>query len=111
MESTDLYKSARSGVLPPGVNTKTWFDGDHAWAYGMSVYVPSMTNVAAGAAQDMKNAKLLQDIQITGPGVAPPGGTGGTESGFTDETNPNIKRPGTTTKPGPTGKVGDANEL
>ena len=27
---TDVYQSARNGILPPGVTSKTWFDEDHA---------------------------------------------------------------------------------
>ena len=46
-ERTEVYQSARKGILPPGVNTKTWFDEDHAWAYGMSVYAPSLSKAAA----------------------------------------------------------------
>lgn len=111
MESTDVYRSARRGVLPPGVNTKTWFDSDHAWAYGMSVYVPSLTNAAAATAKDMAESKILQPVN---PGAAP-GGSGSTRtpggSGFTDENNPNIKRPSPGSRPGPTGKVGDDKDL
>ena len=57
IESTDLYRSLRKGILPPGINTKTWFDEDHAWAYGMSVYVPSATNAAAQTAPRCRRPK------------------------------------------------------
>jgi hypothetical protein len=105
MESTDVYVSARKGVLPPGVATKTWFDADHAWAFAMSVYVPSLTNVAASTAQEIMDAKILQPGD-NGSGKKPDAG-----SGFTDEKNPEIKRPTTSTRPGPTGKVGDDRDL
>jgi hypothetical protein len=105
MESTDMYVSARRGILPPGVATKTWFDPDHAWAFAMSVYVPSLTNAAASTAQEMMDAKILQPVGSSGSGKPDAG------SGFTDENNPNIKRPSATSKPGPTGKVGDDKDL
>ena len=63
LESTDLYQSARRGILPPGVNTKTWFDEDHAWAYGMSVYAPSLSNAAAQAAREMLERQILQPVE------------------------------------------------
>jgi hypothetical protein len=101
MESTDEYKSARQGILPPGINTKTWFDEDHAWAYGMSVYAPSLTNAAAETREDMKR-RILQPVEP---------GKGATESGFTDEKDTKVKRPGAGEKQGPTGKVSKDKEL
>jgi hypothetical protein len=108
LRTDDVYRSARRGVLPPGINTKTWFDGDHAWAYGMSVYVPSLTNAAARTREDMRKSRIVQPIDTRGKAT---GKAAGKPRGFTDENNPNIKRPGATTKPGPTGKVGDDKEL
>jgi len=92
IESTEVYQSVRRGVLPPGVATKTWFDDDHAWAFGMSFYSPSLTSAATQAAREMWEAAA--------PGRATEG------DGFTDEKNPSVKRPGKDVKPGPSGKVG-----
>jgi len=100
MESSDTYQSARRGILPPGVNTKTWFDEDKAWAYAMSVYVPSLTNAAATAGREMREAVILQPIDDSGR-PSPAGGTG-----FTDENAPaTVNRPGKEVKPGPSGKI------
>ena len=109
IESTDLYQSVRKGILPPGINTKTWFDEDHAWAYGMSVYVPSATNAAARTARDMQDDQIAQPVddgsgKRAGSGE---GGTGQTEkpsSGFTDE-DTKVRRPGKDVKSGPSGKI------
>jgi hypothetical protein len=106
MESTDLYVSARKGILPPGIATKTWFDPDHAWAFAMSVYVPSLTNAAASSAKEMMDTRILQPVDNSGAkkpdeGKKPDDGS----SGFTDEKNQNINRPSSATPPGPTGKV------
>lgn len=99
LKTDDVYTSARKGRLPPGVIIRSWFDDDHAWAYAMSVYVPSASKAAAEAAREMRNSIF--------PGKVPAEGKVGDSSGFTDEKNPNVKRPGSTVKPGPTGKIGN----
>ena len=100
LESTDIYKSVRKGILPPGVNTKTWFDDDHAWAYAMSVYAPSLTNAASQAAKEVQEGDILQPIDNGGGKSA-----GGKSSGFTDEKGNKAKQPGKEVKPGPSGKI------
>jgi len=60
LRATDVHRSARSGILPPGVITRTWFDAEHEWAYGMSVYVPSVSGAAAKAARRMWEAHIVQ---------------------------------------------------
>ncbi|MBN1852863.1 MAG: hypothetical protein JW829_09070 [Pirellulales bacterium] len=106
LETNDMYKSARRGILPPGVNTKSWFDDDHAWAYAMSVYVPSLTNAAANTAREMLDSRIVQPIK-QGSGQS----TGQAPGGFTDEKDSKIKRPGNEVKPGPTGKVTPDKEM
>jgi hypothetical protein len=99
LESTDLYQSARRGILPPGVNSKTWFDEDHAWAYGMSVYAPSLSDAAAKAGREMRDSRILQPVNGGDkPSAQQPGG-------FTDEKGTDVTRPGKVVKPGPTGKI------
>jgi len=97
IKEDEVYSSARKGVLPPGIMGRTWFDDDHAWAFSMSVYVPSFTKAASEFSKMMKDARIVQDGQ---------GGDKPETSGFLDEKNTGVKRPGTTVKPGPTGKVG-----
>ena len=105
MERTDLYQRVRRGILPPGINTKTWFDDDHAWAYGMSVYVPSATNAAVRTARDMQATEILQSLDAgTGNGPGMGESTTKPSSGFTDEDTP-VKRPGKNVRPGPSGKI------
>jgi hypothetical protein len=108
MESTDLYQSVRRGVVPPGINTKTWFDEDNAWAYAMSVYVPSATNAAAGAAREMQESQIVQPVTAGGPQARAAEGEAGKSqkpsSGFTDE-DTKVRRPGNDVKPGPSGKI------
>ncbi|MGO8748772.1 MAG: hypothetical protein ACLQNE_22615 [Thermoguttaceae bacterium] len=98
LESNDLYQSTRRGILPPGVNSKTWFDEDHAWAYGMSVYAPSLSSAAARSATEMHESQILQ----------PNGGNkaaGQQSGGFTDDKDIKVQRPGKVVKPGPSGKI------
>lgn len=97
--SSDEYKSVRSGILPPGVNSKTWFDEKHAWAYAMSVYVPSLTNAAAGSAKEMQESKIPQSID---DGSRKP--TKDASQGSTEKPQ-DVKRPGKDVKVGPTGRI------
>ena len=98
METTDTYRSARKGILPPGVNTKTWFDDGHEYGYAMSVYAPSLTDKAAQAGREMREGQILQPAKDKA-------------SGFTDKEDADIKRPGDKVKEGPTGKVSDDSDL
>ena len=106
IESTDVYRSARRGILPPGINTKTWFDADHAWGYGMSVYVPSLTNAAAQTARDVLDSQILQPIDD-----GTKRGRVGKDGPFIDQKDARIKQPSTKVKAGPTGKVGKDDDL
>ena len=98
-KETEVFRSARTGVLPPGIQVKTWFDDDHAWAYGMAVYIPSLTNAAAKAGRETSNAKIIQkindDVQKKGSGR-----TVGKS---------NVKRPGNKVRRGVSGKVDKKN--
>jgi hypothetical protein len=94
IRTNEVFLSARSGVLPPGVTTNTWFDEENAWAFGMSVYIPSVTNAAAATADEMKNGQIIQGINSAG----------GAEKQAND---PKVNRPGEEVKRGPSGKVSD----
>jgi hypothetical protein len=109
LRTTDVYESARRGILPPGVTTKTWFDDSHAWAFGMSVYVPSVTNAAAGAGRDMRESRILQPFgDGSGRGAR---ASGRSPSRFTDTDDDNIPRPGDRVKRGPSGKISPNDDL
>lgn len=104
METTDLYRSARSGVLPPGIITKTWFDTDDAWAYAMSVYVPSVTNAAAATAREMQESTIVQPINDGSKKPSEKSVGEKPSSGFTDQ-DTKVQRPSKEVKPGPSGKI------
>ena len=43
MRTTNAYKSATEGRLPPGVDKKYWTDENGDWAYALYIYNPNMT--------------------------------------------------------------------
>lgn len=97
MRTTDVYKSARKGVLPPGVTVRTWFDEDNAWSHGMAVYIPSVTNAAAGIRKEIDEAKILKSIR---PGAG--GGKAGTGKPVSSD---KVARPSKKVKSLPSGKT------
>jgi hypothetical protein len=103
MQSTDEYVSIRRGILPPGVNMRSWRDADNAFSYCVAVYLPSATQQAVKDAQDMLDSQIVQASGTTH--VPTEGAEVKTGSGFTDENNPNVPRPSSDVKPGPSGKV------
>jgi hypothetical protein len=105
----EMVQSATKGYLPPGIQPKSWCDEDHTWAYSIAVYVPSMTNAAAKSSREMDESQIVQPItdgSSKPTGVTPPRESEKVGSGFRDQKNPNIPRPGKEVKPGPSGKIG-----
>lgn len=107
MEVTDEYRSARKGIVPPGVTRKTWFDDDNAFCYGMAVYVASATNAAAKAAREMHEGEIVQPIDDGGRKSSEKvGESDKPSSGFLDDKdNSKVQGPGKVVKPGPSGKI------
>ena len=105
LEKPDVYQSVRNGIIPPGVMGKTWFDEDHAWAYGMAVYVPSATNAAASTAREMHEGEIVQPIDDGSKKSSNPTNAEKPSSGHTDDKDVKVQRPGKTVKPGPSGKI------
>jgi len=71
-ESTSTtITSLRSGVVPAGVKTQSWFDDNQYFAYGMAIYLPSATARATQAAESMKQGQIIQQPQAGGSGVRP----------------------------------------
>ncbi|MEW6078309.1 MAG: hypothetical protein AB1724_10885 [Thermodesulfobacteriota bacterium] len=107
IKSSDEWGSIRQGILPPGVTSKSWMDDDNAIAYAVSVYLPSVS------AQAEKTAKEMHENTIINPDTSQSAVDGGenTQSGFLDENDPNIDRPKTEIKQGPSGKVQKDEDL
>lgn len=105
LRTNDVYNSARSGVLPPGVNTKVWNDEEGAWSYGMAVYIPSLTNAAASAGRQMGEARIIQNINDGSSRDRPRNAAGGAES------SRGANRPNAKIKVGPSGTVTSDDDL
>ncbi len=59
----EIITTARNGTVPHGVSRITWSDDDSAWAYGVTVYVPSITNRAASDAERMRTNQILKPVE------------------------------------------------
>lgn len=68
----NVIQSLRRGALPPGISRKTWMDEDEYFAYGVALYVPSISDLAAQAAREMDDAQLLKPVKK--PGAEKPAG-------------------------------------
>lgn len=97
-QTTEVFQSARKGKLPPGVTVKNWTDDDNAWAYAIAVYIPSATNASAAAGKEMRNAKIIQDIDDSAKPAAGKPADGQAPTG-------KAKQPAEKLKKGVTGKA------
>jgi len=91
--------SVRRGVLPPGVATRTWFDGKHEWAYSMSVYSPALSE------------RIRQQSSLVEKAAPDRRGDTQEEGGFTDEQTPVVPTPPKIPASGPTGQVTPDEDL
>lgn len=57
--SKEQITSMRSGVLPPGVNVKTFYNEDKTVAIAVAIYLPSVSAGAAKSGEDMKNSVIV----------------------------------------------------
>lgn len=108
LETTDVYKSARKGVLPPGLTKKTWLDDEGAWAYSMCVYMPSASDAAAKVGKSMQKAQILQKHDGESPkargGSSSIGNTGLSGRSTGTKTSAPVKQ-------GPTGQLSSDDDL
>lgn len=74
---------------------------DNAFAYAVAVYMPSVTQQAALDAKEMLDSPILQPYGQADKDKS----RIQSSNGFQDEKNPNIERPRTKVKQGPTGTV------
>lgn len=69
--STEQIASLRSGIVPPGVNVKTFMNPEKTMAEAVAVYLPSVTARATKAGEEMKKSQIVQDPSQTGRNTAP----------------------------------------
>ncbi len=81
----------------PGREHQDQFDEDNAWAYGMSVYVPSFTNAAATGVQarDAREPHRAANRRSRRKAA----------SGTPSKNMQAVNKPGKEVKQGPTGKI------
>jgi hypothetical protein len=53
-------QSLRKGILPPGIMRETSLDENEYFAYGIAVYVPSLTNAVREVSKEMDETELVQ---------------------------------------------------
>jgi hypothetical protein len=63
IEDSEEFKSAFSGKIPAGTNSKTWVDGDSGWAYSFCCYIPSSANIAAGIKKSMETVQIVKPVK------------------------------------------------
>jgi hypothetical protein len=66
MKDDVRIQTLRQGVLPPGVMRETSLDENEYFAYGIAVYLPSLSDAARGAAREMDEAQLVQPPKTSG---------------------------------------------
>ena len=63
---SETIESVRKGILPPGIQEKTWLGPDGDWAYSMMVYYPPLSDFAATTARRMREAELIAPVDDSG---------------------------------------------
>ena len=99
-KSSEQFQSVRSGILPPGVSSKTFTSKDDAEVYAVAVYIPSVSQQATQTAKEMSQTQLLGNPNEAGSNNTTPA-----------TPNNNAPRPKQEVAPGPTGSVSRDKEL
>ncbi|MBQ9582631.1 MAG: hypothetical protein IJR21_09695 [Synergistaceae bacterium] len=60
--NNEKVSSIRSGILPPGIMRQTELDDDGYFAYGIAVYLPSASDMAAQAKQEMEKTEIVREV-------------------------------------------------
>ena len=81
--STEAVSSLRKGVLPPGINIRTFMNPEKTLAQAIAVYVPGVSANAAKFGSEMRDAKPLEGA-AAGAGARPPQGPSGQISNDAD---------------------------
>jgi hypothetical protein len=65
LKTDTKIQSLRNGVLPPGIMRETELDEDGYFAYGIAVYVPSVSDATRQASKEMDDAQLVKPAETT----------------------------------------------
>ena len=61
--SGSQIQGLRNGTLPPGVIRKSYLDDKEYFAYGIAVYIPSVTQLVGDAAAEMEETQIVKPIK------------------------------------------------
>ena len=70
-EDTNI-QSLRSGVLPPAIIRETSLDDDEYFAYGIAVYIPSLSDAVRKVSKEMDDAQLVNPVESKPSSVPTP---------------------------------------
>ena len=71
LSHSETITSLRKGVLPPGIMRQTDLDENGYFAYGIAVYLPSASDMAAGAKREMDNTQIVRPVNPDSPSREP----------------------------------------
>ena len=63
LSSSNEVHSLRQGTLPPGIMRRTFMDDKEYFAYGIAVYIPSVTQAVSDASREIDDANIVQPIK------------------------------------------------
>ena len=62
LSHSETISSLRKGILPPGIMRQTDLDEDGYFAYGIAVYLPSASDMAAQAKKEMDTTNIVRPV-------------------------------------------------
>lgn len=62
LSHNETMSSLRKGILPPGIMRQTDLDEDGYFAYGIAVYLPSASDMAAKAKKEMDTTNIVRPV-------------------------------------------------
>lgn len=102
LRSTETFKTAINGNLPPGVLPMTWIDDEGGTAYCVAVFTARSSDLAKRAATEMAQGGFLPGTSTTGKRPLDP------SIGFKADAPEN--QPSRNVRQGPTGQVTDERD-
>ena len=62
LSHSETITSLRKGILPPGIIRQTDIDNDGYFAYGIAVYLPSASDLAAQTKKEMDETQIVRPV-------------------------------------------------
>ncbi len=76
-EQEHTIRAISKGSIPPGAVTRTWRDPQQGWAFGIVVWLPSTSRLAAGLVEQMQQPAVDSEVPNSAPkaNIATPSNT------------------------------------